>query len=125
MSSLWITQPIDLNTTVECLPLLLPGCTLYELTLDNLILESRDGKYGSDEWKTFCSHSQEIMVELFRREQRFPDSFKNYSDCFSSICHYHEHENDDEKGKCIKATERGRNVHHDPEVAWKQREWRW
>ncbi|KAH0287928.1 hypothetical protein KCU62_g5576, partial [Aureobasidium sp. EXF-3399] len=43
MSSLWVTQSIDLSTTVECLPLLLPGCTLYELTLDNLILASRAG----------------------------------------------------------------------------------
>ncbi|KEQ74063.1 hypothetical protein M436DRAFT_72444 [Aureobasidium namibiae CBS 147.97] len=125
MSSLWVTQSIDLSTTVECLPLLLPGCTLYELTLDNLILASRAGTYGSDEWRAFCSHPQEIMVELFKREQRFPDSFKHLHDCFGSICHYHEHEDIDEEDKCIKMTARGRNVHYGHEFLWDQVEWRW
>lgn len=125
MSSIWADQPIDLNTTVEYLPLLLPGCTLYELTLDSLILASRDGTYDSDEWKAFCSHPPEIMAELFKREQRFPDSFKNYSDCFLSVCHYHKHENEDEKDKCTRLTERGRNVQYGDEVSRKQVKWRW
>jgi hypothetical protein len=125
MCSFWVVEPIRLSTTIECMPLLPPECTLYELALDSLVLLSRQGEWDEDEWEGFCSHPTGIIVELFKREQNFPRSFVNFSNCFESICHYHKHDDHDEKDGCIKNTERGRNVFSGNDESLKQIERRW
>jgi hypothetical protein len=122
MSSFWVTENIGLNTTIECMPLLPPGCTLYELTLDNLVLVSRKGMWDADEWESFCSHPTGILVELFKREQDFVDSFGHgFTDCFESVCHYHEHEDDDNDEKRVFTG----NVFGDHDYSLKQIERHW
>lgn len=125
IASLWYTDRIALNTTAKYLPRIPPQCTLYELVVDNLVLESRDATWDEDDWEAFGSHPKEIIVEMYKREQAFPGSFQDSSDCFDSICHYHEHKDDDEQRKCIGKRERGRNVAPSHSGPWKQVEWRW
>ena len=75
LSSFWVQEPIDVRITVEFLPLIPLGCTLYRLVLDNLVLESRADWWHGEEWKKICNHSKEIIVELYKREHDFPYSF--------------------------------------------------
>jgi hypothetical protein len=124
LSSFWVSERIHLCAS-EYLPLIPPQCTLYELVLDTLILDLRVESWDAEDWKTFGSHPQWIIVELFKRDQDFPDSFKNLSDCFKSICHYHEHEDADEKRVCVRRVESGRNLYADHEGPWDHVEWRW
>jgi hypothetical protein len=72
MSSYWIWHEI---ATLEFLPLLPRGCTLYELALDNLILVSRGTKWDvyAD---VFNNQTKEILLELFKRDRDLPESFK-------------------------------------------------
>ncbi|KAG9958487.1 hypothetical protein KCU61_g8279, partial [Aureobasidium melanogenum] len=46
MASYWDEKAIDMSVTQECLPLVSSQCTLYRLTLDSLLLESRDAVTG-------------------------------------------------------------------------------
>lgn len=125
MSSFWVAEPIELSITAECLPLLPPQCTLYELTLDNLVLVSRQAVWDADDWETLGGHTKEIILELFKREQTFSSSFKDYSNCFETICHYHKHEDAAEKSECIRRVESGRNIFTYHEGPWDQIERRW
>ncbi|CAD0113470.1 unnamed protein product, partial [Aureobasidium uvarum] len=128
ISSYWITECIDLKITKKFLALLPTKCTLYELTLDNLILESRAHGWEPTDWEVFCSHPTEIVAELFRREQAFSKSFDRTSHCFESICHYHTHRGEDkneeqERTKCIEKTTRGRNLWDVYHCTYEQVEW--
>jgi hypothetical protein len=125
LASFWCTQNLDTDTVIECLPLLQPQCGLSELVLDNLVLDSRDELWDTDDWNNVCRYSPEIIVELFKKDRAFPDSFNGGYKCFNSICHYHKHEDDDEKKECVKKTERGRNIHPHFGGPWKQTGWRW
>ncbi|KAH0033832.1 hypothetical protein KCU78_g2381, partial [Aureobasidium melanogenum] len=46
MASYWDEKAIDMSVTQECLPLVSSQCTLYRLTLDSLLLVSRDAVTG-------------------------------------------------------------------------------
>ncbi|KAG9513494.1 hypothetical protein KCV07_g8722, partial [Aureobasidium melanogenum] len=46
LASYWDEKAIDMSVTQECLPLISSQCTLYRLTLDSLLLESRDAVTG-------------------------------------------------------------------------------
>jgi hypothetical protein len=120
MSSYWIYHDV---VTLECLPLLPPGCTLYELALDYLILQSRHTSWDSYA-DVFSNQTKEIILELFKRDRAYPESFKTDSTyCFQSICHYHEHTDAADKRECRIRTERGQSVLHNG--SWEQVEWRW
>ncbi|KAG9843203.1 hypothetical protein KCU98_g7956, partial [Aureobasidium melanogenum] len=91
MASYWDEKAIDMSVTQECLPLVSSQCTLYRLTLDSLLLESRSAAWNEKKWEQFGRHPQDVMLELFRKERHFPDSFQKPDECIKSICHYHEH----------------------------------
>ncbi|KAH0030899.1 hypothetical protein KCU78_g2941, partial [Aureobasidium melanogenum] len=46
MASYWVNEVIDMSVTREFLPLISSQCILYQLTLDSLLLESRDAVTG-------------------------------------------------------------------------------
>lgn len=127
MVTYWDEQGIDMSVTRDCLPLISSQCTLYRLTLDNLILESRSTPWSEERWKEFGNHPQNIMLELFRKERHFPDSFKDPEGCFQSICHYHEHNGDViEQADCTHRLERGCNtwMHYETKHL-RQVKWKW
>jgi hypothetical protein len=124
LSSTWVPERIHL-CILEYLPLIPPQCTLYELALDTLTLDLRTESWDAEDWNTFRGQPQEIIVELFKRDQDYPDSFKDLADCFKSICHYHKHKDADEERACVHRVESGRNLYADNEGPWDQVEWRW
>lgn len=100
-----------MSVTRDCLPLISSQCTLSQLTLDNLILESRSIDWSEERWKEFGSHPQDVMLELLKKERHFPNGFKDPEGCFNSICHYHEHNgNVIEQAYCANRVERGCNT---------------
>jgi hypothetical protein len=125
LSSFWYNHDMDMNAVEECLPLLPPQCTLYELTMDNLVLQSRYNSWGSCDWELLYSQSSEILIELIQKERAFPDSFQNCYHCFESICHYHKHDDKHERDECVEKIEKGCNVLNRHEGPWDQVEWRW
>jgi hypothetical protein len=124
-ASRWFIESIDRNFIKECLPLLRCGSPLYELALDNSILELRGRTWDLVDWDELYSYPKDIIVELFKREKAYHTSFGDCFDCFDSICHYHEHEDDDEQGECVEKTERGRNLFPSHPGPWEQTKWRW
>ncbi|KAG9635137.1 hypothetical protein KCU64_g15137, partial [Aureobasidium melanogenum] len=125
MASYWDEKAIDMSVTQECLPLVSSQCTLYRLTLDSLLLESRSAAWNEEKWEQFGRHPQDVMLELFRKERHFPGSFQEPDECIKSICHYHEHNgNVREQVDCAERVERGCNTweyypHGGPQqVAW-------
>ncbi|KAG9520136.1 hypothetical protein KCU93_g7762, partial [Aureobasidium melanogenum] len=125
MASYWDNTAIDMSVTREFLPLISSQCTLYRLTLDSLLLESRGSAWSEEKWEQFGRHPQDVMLELFRKERHFPDSFCHPDECFKSICHYHEHNGDvTEQADCAHRLERGYNtwIYYTPDelqqVAW-------
>jgi hypothetical protein len=125
MASFWCTQSPDTDTVIECFPLLQPQYGLSELFLDNLVLKSRDNLWNADDWDHLSWYSKAIVVELFKKDRSFSDSFRDGSHCFNSICHYHVHEDTDEEKDCVNKIQRGRNVHPHHSGPWKQIKWRW
>ncbi|THX68620.1 hypothetical protein D6D05_09349 [Aureobasidium pullulans] len=125
----WSINNINKDITTEYLPQLSSSCTLYQMTLDSMILESRgvdnDNTRNDDFWQTFVDLPQYILVELFKKGNMFPASFQGYYCCFHSVCHYHVHEDGDEEKACVKKVEAGRNVDECHEDNLKQIEWKW
>ncbi|THY58159.1 hypothetical protein D6C97_04512 [Aureobasidium pullulans] len=112
LCSFWCDQNISMGVTTEYLPQLSSSCTLYQMTLDSMILELRASDKDNDDgfWQGFVDHPKGVLVDLFKKENAFPASFQSFFSCFNSICYYHVHEDGDEKKACIKKTEAGCNV---------------
>ncbi|KAG9567822.1 hypothetical protein KCU71_g3417, partial [Aureobasidium melanogenum] len=127
LASYWNEKAIDMSVTQECLPLISSQCTLYRLTLDSLLLESRAAEWDEKKWEQFGRHPQDVMLELFRKERHFPDSFREPDECIKSICHYHDHTGIvNEQVECAERVERGCNTwEHYPHGGPQQVAWEW
>ncbi|THX23310.1 hypothetical protein D6C76_08769 [Aureobasidium pullulans] len=99
LCSFWCDQNIGMGVTTEYLPQLSSSCTLYQMTLDSMILELRASDKDNDDGSFFS--------------------------CFNSICYYHVHEDGDEKKACIKKTEAGCNVSQYYNSSLTQVVWKW
>jgi hypothetical protein len=126
LASSWTCTCVDMDITVECLPLISSQSTLYQLSLDSLIIDIRASWWDLSHWDELCRHSKEIIAELFKRERAFPRDFDQHSHCIEAICHYHQHSDDEEeKDKCVEKTERGLNCFATDRLPEKQIEWSW
>ncbi|KAG2165936.1 hypothetical protein VTO58DRAFT_108796 [Aureobasidium pullulans] len=127
LCSFWCVQDISMSITTEYLPQLSSSCTLYQMTLDSMILESRgvDKKNDEDFWQDFVDQPKGVLVDLFKKENLFPASFQGLYCCFKSICHYHVHDDEAEKDACIEEVEAGRNVFRYYDGPSKQIDWKW
>lgn len=127
LSSFWCDQNISMGVTTEYLPQLSSSCTLYQMTLDSMILELRASDKDNDDgfWQNFVDHPKVVLVDLFKKENMFPASFQGFYGCFKSICHYHVHDDKTEEDACIEEVEAGRNVFSHYDGPSKQIDWEW
>ena len=123
----WTSDLLSLAVAQRYLPLLRSKSPLYNLVLDNIILKIRHLK-GIKFWEVseFGEFSEEVLLDLLKRENAYSGDFMGHDACMQSICRYHVHRKcySSEYPVCFSAFHMSLLNERDREHL-RQVEWRW
>ncbi|KAH0337205.1 hypothetical protein KCU81_g8228, partial [Aureobasidium melanogenum] len=125
LASRWAVTSVSLNDIAWLFPLIPHTSKLYQLLVDNLVLELKD---TSEIRRRLVEGDlpRTALIDISLRRQSLRRNFKRYEACFESVCHYHLHEQSGgmSRQECIRRIEAGDNVWSD-ELDLEQCMWEW
>jgi hypothetical protein len=125
LASYWTQETRDLSEVGCELLVILRNGKLYDLILDNSILELRAGEMDFDRLAA-SDLPKEFLIDLLHQTVKLSGAFDGHLKCFRAVCHYHCHEIQGVMGEeeCIRNTEAGCNTYYDhknlKQVDWEE-----
>ncbi|KAI4763312.1 hypothetical protein E4T52_08027 [Aureobasidium sp. EXF-3400] len=125
LASYWMRVEVDWSRVKWVFPLVSRTNKLYELILDNAVMEMKDQKDISTRLDN-ADLPKEVLVDLVHKGNLFPKAFKGHASCFEAICHYHLHADQGtvKQEECIRRVQDGINS-YEYYGALKQKVWAW
>jgi hypothetical protein len=125
LASWWANTQVMLNNIGWLFPLISHSSKLYQLLMDNLILEIRHrSKMRSRLVEAHLPGT--VLIDILLRGDLLTKDFFDYKACFQSACHYHIHNQQGglSEEECVDRIEAGKNV-WPPDIDLRQHAWRW
>jgi hypothetical protein len=119
----WTETKIDLGAVSWVILLISRSSKLYDLILDNSVLDLRSRNLGRHRLGAL-ELPQEFLVDLLIRSEELSDVFRGGDKCYQAMCHYHCHVGQGimSEEDCIRNIEAGWNTYHNIK-ALEQRGW--
>jgi len=131
LASYWSERLVTLSETTWVVLHISRKSKLYELILDNLILELRSGELDSCRLEA-VDLSKEFWSDLLIKSDQLSEHFSGHMKCIQAVCHYHCHEGQGimSQEEFIHNIDAGYNIYHgtnnihdQAQVAWEGDEW--
>jgi len=126
LAAYWIHEFITLTEVAWVVRLISRKSKLYELALDSLVIELREGcLFGSSQRLAALNLPKEFLFDLLLRSVELSKQFYEYHACYEAVCHYHCHEGQGimSEEDCIRNVEAGNNTYFE-RVDRQQGEWK-
>lgn len=124
LASFWAYRRIDLFDTTWIFSSIPQNDKLYELILDNLVLRLRGECLNRYELSQM-SLPKDASIDLIFKVHNLPSGFDFPEAAFMSVCHYHQHDlEDDMDDECVESIKAGNNVYSE-DLELEQQEWCW
>jgi len=117
LTSYWSEAQVLLSETTWVVLHISRKSKLYELILDNLVLELRSEELDNDRLEA-VDLSKEFWSDLLLRSNQLPEHFRGRNKCFQAVCHYHCHDVEGaiSQEDCIHRIEAGYNIYYSTEA---------